>query len=110
MPVEPRATEIAVTVFSPLVVRASVLEPLIGMTPSAGWRPGLNHAISRVELWCRRLNDGDRDRRWIFRRVVHSIVCDDSMRFVIVMTASIQVPLESRKTAAAHLDTKSVPG
>src|SRR5205814_5817662 len=50
------------------------------------------------------LHHRDSDTRWILLRMMHDVVRDGACRFIIVVSASVQVSIEAREVATGNLD------
>src|SRR5437773_954200 len=56
------------------------------------------------------LHHRDSDTRWILLRMMHDVVRDGAGRFIVVVSASIQVSIEAREVAAGNLDANAMAG
>src|SRR2546423_492062 len=56
------------------------------------------------------LHHRDSDTRWILLRMMHDVVRDDAGRFIVVVSASVQVSIEAREVTAGNLDANAMAG
>ena len=42
--------------------------------------------------------------------MMHSVVCDDAFRFIVILPARIQITIKARKVAARHFQTNAMTG
>ena len=71
--------------------------------------PAIRLRASSRHDYRRLLHHRHRNRGRILRRMVHHIVRDDGLRFIVVVAARVQVAIKAREIAARDFDTKTMP-